>query len=70
MKNQIQISNGKNGFFLLINGKAIKQNLNGLIEANETLKPNPWVATEFATLKSLRLFWANYRILIIHISTK
>jgi hypothetical protein len=68
MKNQIEISTGAHGFFLSINGKAIKQNPNGLIEATETLKANAWIATEFSSLQSLRNFWANYRLLILHIT--
>lgn len=70
MKNYIEISIGNHGFFLSLNGKAIKQNCNGLIEATETLKPNNWIATEFASLQSLRAFWTNYKDLIIHIATK
>lgn len=70
MKNYIKISIGNYGFFLSINGKAIKQNSNGLIEATETLKPNNWIATEFASLQSLRTFWTNYKALIMNIATK
>jgi len=68
MENQIEISTGANGFFLSINGKAIKQNPNGSIESTQTLKANNWIATEFASIKSLRSFWANYRVLILHIT--
>jgi hypothetical protein len=67
MENSVKIQYGKLGFFLVINGKAIKRTWKGEIIATKVdpLCANNWNATEWQSLKHLRLFWNDYRLIIL-----
>lgn len=66
MKNTIKIHEGKLGFFLVVNGFAIKRNFVGEIKASylNGCKANNWVATEWDSIKSMRSFWNEYKYII------
>ena len=65
----IEITHGQHGFFLMVNGKAIKKDINASngVMATQTPEANNWIATEFASIKALREFWHKYMTLIIHV---
>ena len=63
----IKIKYGKHGYFLCVNGYSIKANdvvKATLLEGN----PNPWIATEFASISALREYWNRYRTIILFIT--
>jgi hypothetical protein len=69
MTNSIKISTGRLGYFLEINGHAIKLDSNGIngIKATKLeYNPNNWNATEFASIAALRSFWNAYRLIILN----
>lgn len=67
MENSIEIQNGKLGFFLVVNGFAIKRNFMGEIYATylNDYNANNWIATEWDSIKSLRGFWNDYKYIIL-----
>ena len=66
MKNSIEIQEGKLGFFLVVNGFAIKKNFSGEIIVTQTnYKVNNWIATEWDSIKSLKAFWNDYKYIIL-----
>jgi len=66
MKNSITISTGALGYFLEIEGHAIKIDANGIKATKLVYNPNNWNATEFASLGALRSFWNAYRLIILN----
>jgi hypothetical protein len=72
MKNAVKISTGALGYFLEINGCAIKIDSNGIngIKVTKLIySPNNWNATEFASIGALRSFWNDYRTIILTLTT-
>jgi hypothetical protein len=67
MKNSVEIQHGKLGFFLVINGHAIKRDFEGDITATKVdhLCANNWNATEWQSFKHLKSFWNDYRLIIL-----
>jgi hypothetical protein len=66
MTNSIEIQKGKLGFFLVVNGCAIKRNFTGEIIATKTnYEANNWIASEWDSIKSLRGFWNDYKYIVI-----
>ena len=68
MKQSIEIHNGEYGYFLKVDNKAIKRDVNSFsgVRATECeYKPNNWIATEWASLKDLKNFWHRYMHLIL-----
>jgi hypothetical protein len=63
----IKITTGNHGYFLNVDGMAIKKDNQSFygITSTRTPKANNWIATEFSNLKVLREFWTKYRILIL-----
>jgi hypothetical protein len=68
MKNSVEIQHGKLGFFLLVNGYAIKRDFECNIIATKVdhLCANNWNATEWQSIKHLRSFWNDYRLIILN----
>ncbi len=69
MKNSVKISTGALGYFLEIEGHAIKIDSNGIngIKATKLVyNPNNWNATEFVSIGALRSFWNDYRLIILN----
>ena len=68
MKNSIEIQKGKLGFFLVINGYAIKRNFVGDICATHLgiHDANNWIATEWDSIKSLRKFWNGHQSMLLN----
>jgi hypothetical protein len=66
MKNAVKISTGALGYFLEIEGHAIKIDSNGIKATKLVYNANNWNATEFASLGALRSFWNSYRIIILN----
>jgi hypothetical protein len=66
MRNSIKISTGALGYFLEIEGHAIKIDSNGIKATKLVYNANNWNATEFASLGALRSFWNSYRLIILN----
>lgn len=67
IKQTVKIVSGRNGWHLKINGQFIKQHFDGEIKAIlSEFSSVPCGATEWASIKDIRNFWASYRILAIH----
>jgi hypothetical protein len=68
MKQSIKIYYGEYGYFLKVNDKAIKRDVNSFSGVKATrceYKPNNWIATEWASLGDLKDFWHKYMNLIL-----
>jgi hypothetical protein len=66
MKNSVEIKHGKLGFFLVVNGFAIKRDFEGDIIATKVYySACNWNATEWQSIKHLRSFWNDYRLIIL-----
>jgi hypothetical protein len=66
MKLSISIDSGNHGVFLKVNGFAIKKAFDNNVLVTPCYgKPNPWIATEFVNVTSLREFWRGYRKIIL-----
>lgn len=66
MSNSIEIHTGKFGFFLKVNGFAIKRDFTNQIHASKTqYPPTSWNASEWDSISSLRKFWNDYRLIIL-----
>ncbi len=73
MKQSVKIQTGSYGYFLKVNGKAIKLDANSFsgVRATECeAKPNNWIATEWASIEALRDFWHRYMTLILFETSK
>lgn len=72
ISHSIKIHYGKYGYFLKVNGKAIKRDANsfsGVIATCCDYKPNNWIATEWASLDALKDFWhKNMRLILFEVS--
>jgi hypothetical protein len=67
MNNTIEITKGKYGYFLTINGFHIKRSWeNEILVTRTNYPPSNWVASEWDSLSSLRKFWNNYRQIILN----
>ena len=70
MRNSIEITKGCLGYFLTVNGFHIKRGFDGKIIARHSEYPaNNWIASEWDSIASLRKFWNDYRLIILHKTT-
>lgn len=66
MKSTIKIQFGKFGYFLVVNGNAIKREFTGDITATKiNYNANNWIATEWQSVSHLKAFWNDYREIIL-----
>lgn len=65
MIQQIEIVNGKRGFHLKVNGLFISQAFGGDIKAIRNENGIPYGATEWVSIKAIRDFWSNYRVITV-----
>lgn len=66
MKNSVHIERGKFGYFLIVDGYAIKRNWDGSITATKAkFGATPTIASEWASISILKSFWNQYKSIIL-----